>query len=239
MKYSVPVAGLALALSTVALPAAQTLTAIYPYTAVVDRLPRAKPALPTLGAAGTAINDPAFQSRIYRVTDANTRPGAPGRSYRSPSSPHQNAWSAAGTYFWVTSGDGSIIPFKFDATNGTAQRVQPTTTGDGGLVLRFYIEPEFSHITDSLIYGSLSGSTLRTIDQYDFSSGQYSRLLDLDAIVPACRARTSAASPRAPAASSASWPSSGVRCRTSTTMSCSSTKPTLQTESCWTRQRTP
>src|SRR6266540_2212011 len=57
-----------------------------------------------------------------------------------------------------------------------------TTSGDGGLVLRLYIEPQFSYVTDSLIYGSLSGSTLRTIDQYDFSTGAYSRLLDLDSL---------------------------------------------------------
>jgi hypothetical protein len=157
------------------------------YNAVVDRLPRAKPALPALGASGTAVTDPVFGSRIYRVTDASTRPGALNRSFRSPSSPHQNAWSAAGTYFYVTSGDGTIIPFKFDASNGTAQRLQPSTSGDGGLVLRFYIEPEFSHVSDSLIYGSVSGqpgATLRTIDQYDFSTGAYSRLLDLDTLVP-------------------------------------------------------
>src|SRR6266540_2890892 len=79
-----------------------------------------------------------------------------------------------------------------------------TTSGDGGLVLRLYIEPQFSYVTDSLIYGSLSGSTLRTIDQYDFSTGAYSRLLDLDSLVPACPARTSAAWHRAAAPSSAS-----------------------------------
>jgi len=157
------------------------------YKAVVDRLPRAKPALPALGAAGTATTDPVFGSRIYRVTDGATRPGALNRSFRSPSSPHQNAWSASGTYFYVASGDGTIIPFKFDASKGTAQRLQASASGDGGLVLRFYIEPEFSRVSDSLIYGStsgISGSTLRTIDQYDFSTGLYARLLDLDTIVP-------------------------------------------------------
>ena len=187
MKYRVPSAGLALALS-IAVPAgAQSLSSIDPYKAVTDRTVRAKPALPPVGAAGGAINDPVFQSRIYRVTDGATRPGAPNRSFRSPSSPHQNAWSAAGTYFYVVSGDGTVIPFKFDASKGTAQRLQPAAAGDGGLVLRFYIEPEFSRVSDSLIYGSTSGvagSTLRTVDQYDFSSGAYTRLLDLDAVVP-------------------------------------------------------
>ena len=190
MKYLVPFVGLALALSYTASTGAQSVAPSQPadvYKATVDRLPHAKPALPALGAAGTATSDPVFGSRIYRVTDAKTRPGALNRSFRSPSSPHQNAWSAAGTYFYVASGDGSILPFKFDSTKGTAQRVQPTATGDGGLVLRFYIEPEFSHFSDSVIYGSTSGvagSTLRTIDQYDFSTGLYTRLLDLDTVVP-------------------------------------------------------
>ncbi len=191
MKYGAPLIGLALALFMTARTGAQSSAAASTpadtYKAVVDRLTRAKPALPALGAAGTATNDPVFGSRIYRVTDGATRPGALNRSFRSPSSPHQNAWSASGTYFYVASGDGTIIPFKFDGSKGTAQRVQPTASGDGGLVLRFYIEPEFSRVSDSLIYGSTSGlpgSTLRTIDQYDFSTGLYARLLDLDAVVP-------------------------------------------------------
>jgi hypothetical protein len=166
---------------------AADVVSVAPYRAVIDRLPHAKPALPPLGPAGSSIVDPVFGSRVIRMTDGLTRPGALGRSYRSPSSPHQNAWSAAGTKFYVVSGDGSVIPFSFDATTGLAQRIQPTTTGDGGLVLRFYIEPEFSSVDDSLIYGSVSGiagATLRTIDQYNFTTGTYSRLLDLDAIVP-------------------------------------------------------
>lgn len=187
MRYGIPLAGCALALSIAGPAAAQSLTSIDPYKAVTDRVARAKPALPNPGAAGTAITDPVFQSRIYRLTDGLTRPGATNRSFRTPSSPHQNAWSALGTYFYVVSGDGTVIPFKFDATKGTAQRLQPTASGDGGLVLRFYIEPEFSRVSDSLIYGStsgLAGSTLRTIDQFNLSTGAYTRLLDLDAVVP-------------------------------------------------------
>src|SRR6266849_6016595 len=36
------------------------------YQAVIDRDPRAKPALPVLGAAGSIITDPTFGSRILR-----------------------------------------------------------------------------------------------------------------------------------------------------------------------------
>jgi len=158
-----------------------------PYAAIVERLTHAKPPVPSLGAAGTTILDPVFQSKITRITDAATRPGYPSRSYRSPSSPHQNAWSARGTYFYVVSGDGSVIPFQFDAAQRKATRLQASASGDGGMVLKFYIEPQFSYFNDSLIYGSLtgvSGATLRTLDQYDFSTGLYTRLIDLDALVP-------------------------------------------------------
>lgn len=165
---------------------APVVTAVGPYMAVVDRNPHAKPPVPAMGPAGTTVTDPVFQSAITRVTDGATRPGLPNRSYRTPSSPHQNAWSAAGSYFYIVAGDGSVIPFSFDAATATARRLQPTTTGAGGLVLSFYIEPQFSFVDDAVIFGSKNGpgSTLRTIDQYDFNTGVYTQLLDLDALVP-------------------------------------------------------
>jgi putative Ig domain-containing protein len=158
-----------------------TLTAVGPYVAVVDRNAYTKPALPALGPAGSTITDPTFQAAITRITDANTRPGYLNRSFRTPSSPHQNAWSANGSYFYVVSDDGTVIPFAFDATTGKAARIAPTTSGDGGLTLRFYIEPQFSYVTDSVVYGSVGGA--QTIDQYDFSTGTYTRILDLSTVV--------------------------------------------------------
>ena len=157
------------------------------YEGVTDRLPYAKPALAVLGPAGSTIVDPIFKSSITRVTDGWTRPDSLQRSYRSPSSPHQNAWSATGSRFYVVDGGGSALPYTFDAQTGAAQRVQPAATGAGGLVLTFYVEPQFSYLRDSVIYGSYSGpgGTLRTIDQYDFTTQSYSRLLDLDTLAPA------------------------------------------------------
>ena len=179
--------GVAAALSLAAAAGAQTRAAVAPYTAVVDHVPYAKPALPLPGPAGSSFLDPVFQSAIHRLTDAVTRPGSPNRSYRTPSSPHQNAWSANSRYFYVT-GSGGVgpIPFAFDPATGTAHRIAPTTSGDGGLVLEFYIEPQFSYVADSIIYGSYSGSgsTLHTIDQYDFATGLYTRLLDLETLAP-------------------------------------------------------
>ena len=146
------------------------------YNALTDRGPRKEPELIKLGNAGFSFNDPAFGTRIWRVTDRLTRPDAADRSFRTPSATHQTAWSADGTYFYVVSNGGTIIPFSFDAESGRFSRMA---------TLRFYIEPQFSYVDNAHIYGSVTGSgaSLRTIDQYDFSSGSYTRLLDLDTLV--------------------------------------------------------
>ena len=143
------------------------------YDAVTDRGPRPKPALIHLGAAGFSFNDPAFGSRIWRVTDPATERDDPGVSYRTPSGTHQNAWSADGTIFYAGATDGSIVPFSLDRSTGTTTALDP---------LRFYTEPQFSYVQPRLIYGSRNdaGATLRTIDQYDFSTGKYTELIDLD-----------------------------------------------------------
>ena len=158
-----------------------------PYQAVTDRMTYARPPLPVMGPAGSTVADPVFLSAITRITDGSTRPDAQNRSYRTPSNTHQNTWSATGSRFYVVSSDGSVLPYTFDAATGTAQRIEPTATGAGGLILSFYIEPQFSYVRESIIYGSYSGpggASLRTIDQYDFTTRSYSRLLDLDALAP-------------------------------------------------------
>lgn len=147
------------------------------YTGVTDRGPRAKPAAIKLGAAGFSFNDPVFGSRIWRVTDRFTRSDATDRSFRTPSATHQNAWSVDSSYFYVVSNGGAMIPFAFDTATGRFGRLE---------TLRFYMEPQFSFVNNSVIYGSLTapGASLRTIDQYDFGSGEYTRLLDLDTLAP-------------------------------------------------------
>ena len=145
------------------------------YSGVTDRGPRAKPALIKLGAAGFSFKDPVFGSRIWRVTDRFTRTDGAERSFRTPSATHQNAWSADSSYFYVVSNGGETIPFAFDKTTGKFDRLE---------TLRFYMEPQFSFVNDSVIFGSVAGGSLRTIDQYDFGSGNYTRLLDLDTLAP-------------------------------------------------------
>jgi hypothetical protein len=145
------------------------------YDAVTDRGPRQKPTLVRVGPAGSSFNDPAFGTRLWRVTDRLTRSDAPDRSYRTPSGTHQNAWSADSSYFYVVSTDGTVLPFAFEPATGHFSRLD---------ALKFYIEPQFSYVNDSAIYGSAAGGSLRTIDQYDFGTQRYTRLLDLDTLAP-------------------------------------------------------
>ena len=187
MKHPFVLICAAAALCQAAPAFAQTRTAVGPYSAVTDRVSYPKPTLPAPGPAGSAFQDPVFKSTIRRITDAATRPGYPNRSYRTPSSPHQNTFSVKSTYFYVMGSNGAgPIPYALDASTGTARRLQPSASGNGGMVLKFYIEPQFSYVDDSIIFGSYNGtgSTKRTIDQYDFSTGVYSTLLDLDAVAP-------------------------------------------------------
>ena len=156
------------------------------YDAVSDRTTRVKGAVPSLGAAGYTFSDPDFGTRMMRVTDGRARPGTLNRSYRTPSSTHANAWSADARYFYTVSTDGTILPFSFDRATMRAQRLQASSVGDGGLTLRFFNEPTFSYLIPGVAYGTFngSGSNLRSIDQYDFDTGQYSQLLNLDTLAP-------------------------------------------------------
>jgi hypothetical protein len=155
-----------------------------PYVAITDRVARPKPATAAPAAAGGRFTDATFGSRMLRVTDQNTRP-ASRVSYRSPSGSHQNAWSKSGSYFYVVSTDGGVVPFTFDRASMTASRINPSATGDGGLMLQLGGEPEFSFVDESLfgVYNG-PGANLRTIVAYDFSRNAYTPLLNLDAVIP-------------------------------------------------------
>jgi hypothetical protein len=156
------------------------------YDAIADRTARPKPALPALSGAGYSFTDPAFGTRMVRITDRALRPGTLDRSYRTPSSTHANAWSADARYFYAVSTDGTVVPFSFDRGTMRASRLQPSATGDGGLTLRFFNEPTFSYVTPGVIYGTYNGtgSNLRSVDQYDLDTNQYKQLINLDALAP-------------------------------------------------------
>src|SRR4029079_4693350 len=82
---------------------------------------------------------------------------------------------------------GSLCASDFDRWSGRASRINPTQTGEGGLILRFYLEPQFSYVDPNLVYGAYNGSgtNLHTVNAFDFSTGSYSTLLDLETVASA------------------------------------------------------
>jgi hypothetical protein len=162
----------------------QSSTAPVTYRAITTRTVYTEPALPVLGPAGFLFSDPTFGSRIVRVTDAQTRPGAPGRSFTTPSAAHQLAWSAASDKFWIRSVDGTFIPYTFDANTMTVARIQPTATGDGGLTVSSQIEPQFSFLSSHLLFGARQDQVndWPIIRQFDFNTLAYSDLLNLGTV---------------------------------------------------------
>jgi hypothetical protein len=151
------------------------------YRAITTRVVYPEPTLPTLGPAGSLFIDPTFGSRMVRVTDPQTRPGAPGRSFTTASASHQLAWSAASDKFWVRSVDGTFIPYAFDANTMTAARIQPAGTGDGGLTISSQVEPQFSFLSSNLLFGSRQDSLndWPVVRQFDFTTLTYTDLLNL------------------------------------------------------------
>jgi carbohydrate binding protein with CBM6 domain len=149
------------------------------YGAITDRVTRTKPALPVLGPAGFSFIDPSFGSTLVRVTDANTRPDRLNMSYRTPSAGHTVGWNATSTMFYVTSTDGTIVPYALDASHATASRMPGN--GDGGLTLNFINDPEFSTTNPNVIYGV--NSVIHTVSRYDFAAAAYSAVINLDTIV--------------------------------------------------------
>lgn len=159
------------------------------YTANSNRTTYNKPSLPALGGAGAIFSDPTFGSSMLRVTDPNTRPGAAGQSYTTPSAAHQTAWNADSTYFYVRSVDGYFIPYAFNPSTMRTSRVQATSSGAGGLVVSSQAEPQFSFVSPSTLYvtGQDPSNDWPIVRRFDFSSGSYSDLLNLGQVAPIAR----------------------------------------------------
>lgn len=163
-------------------PAASSVPVAYP--AITSRTVYPEPTLPATGAAGQRFTDPTFGSRLLRVTDANTRPGSAGSSYSGPSAAHQLAWSAASDRFYIRSVDGFFIPYNFDAVTMTASRISPISTGNGGLVVSSQVEPQFSFLTSSHIYGTRQDSVndWPIVRRFDFDTLTYTDILNLSTL---------------------------------------------------------
>ena len=152
------------------------------YAANSSRTVYPVPALPSIGSAGSQFTDPTFGSALVRITDAQTRPDRPHRSYFGPSSAEQNTWNADSTLFYVEGGGGEIIPYKFNPATRVASRLGDTGNGSGGVVLLMG-EASFSFTDPNVLYG-IAGSNGRTLIQYSFATGTSAPILNLDTIIP-------------------------------------------------------
>jgi hypothetical protein len=154
------------------------------YHAVTNRNTYPPPALTAVGSAGFRFTDPTFGARMMRVTDANTRPEYPGRSYSTPSAAHQLAWNATSDRFYIRSLDGWFIPYDFSPVTMTASRIQPTSTGHGGLLISSQVEPQFSFLSPNLLFGSRQDpeNDWPIVRQFNFNTLTYTDLVNLGGI---------------------------------------------------------
>src|SRR4051812_7447346 len=144
------------------------------YTARTDP-DRTPPSLPTAISgvpANPAVNVP-FEdtyfpgSRVLRVTDGTARGTSPTNvSYRTPSATWQTAWSSDSARFYVITTEGTVHVHRLN--NGTPSYDRQ---------LAWAIEPAFSRVTPTLIYGARSA---HVIEQYDFVTSSYTTIVNLD-----------------------------------------------------------
>jgi hypothetical protein len=126
---------------------------------------QAKP--PALGPAGSIVRDPAFSSRILRVTDTKSDPNGIGRSLMTPSSSEQNAWNADGTKFYVVTPGGQYVLYDFDPDSLKVHSRGIIKARSGG-------EPEFSFTRPNILY--LASVSNPAFLEYNVSTGQINRL---------------------------------------------------------------
>jgi hypothetical protein len=122
-----------------------------------------------IGAAGSILSDPNFNSRILRVTDARTDPRRPSESYATPSSGEENSWNSDSTKFYVRAVSGETLLFEFD----------PSTMGvhsSGVLDVAWTGEPQFSFSQPNILYGVARGRP--EFQQYDLSAKRAAEIHD-------------------------------------------------------------
>jgi hypothetical protein len=124
---------------------------------------------PTIGPAGSIINDPTFGSRIARVTDSRSDQKQPGRSLVTPSSAEQNSWNKDSTMFYVTTLGGAFLLYSFDPATLTAREARTPHVNWGA-------EPQFSFRQTNILYGMNRPEPV--FQQYDTSSGRVSDVND-------------------------------------------------------------
>jgi hypothetical protein len=122
---------------------------------------------PALGPAGSIVRDPAFSSRILRVTDEKSDPNGIGRSLMTPSSAEQNAWNADGTKFYVVTPGGQYVLYDFAPSDLKVHQHGILKTPWGG-------EPEFSFVRPNILY--LTRRNNPAFLEYDISTDRITSL---------------------------------------------------------------
>jgi hypothetical protein len=141
-----------------------------PYCAHTDRRVEPYPEKPpAIGPAGSIINDPAFGSRILRVTDGRSDPAQAGRPLFTPSSSEQNSWNKNSSMFYVTTSGGAILLYDFDPGTMIARPAKTPKVDLGA-------EPQFSFRQANILYGM--NRRERTFEQYDTSNGRVTAVND-------------------------------------------------------------
>lgn len=122
---------------------------------------------PAIGPAGSVITDPAFGSRILRVTDERSDPKQPGRSLFTPSSSEQNSWNKTSTLFYVSTAGGSFLLYRFDPATLKAHFAAAPN-------LPWSAEPQFSFSQENILYGVERRDP--AFQQYDVSTGKLAEI---------------------------------------------------------------
>jgi len=153
------------------------------YTAPTDRSVRREPALPALGPAGTVLTDPTFGMRIVRVTDANTMPDQPGRSYQTASGAHTKMFNANDSRVIVTSSGNRLLAFDFDPVNMTVKRIGHRRQPSGGDLIPLVGDGTFFSFTNpDIIYGIRAATN--HLAKYDFATKQVTTIFDPKTVDP-------------------------------------------------------
>ncbi len=154
---------------------------------------------PTAGQiyVDTDLGVPGVGSRILRVTDIHTAdamnvclsfvqnpPSCASRSWNTVSGAESNTWNADTTKFYILmNGNSRFSVYDFDAINFSATPDSISDAGAPSLINLAGGEPSWSHANPNIIYGFHTKFDHK-MQQYDFSTGQYTQLLDLDVDCP-------------------------------------------------------
>ncbi len=138
------------------------------YCASTDQKIVPYPATPLeLPSAGSSAVDPAFGSRVLRVTDASLAPR--GGPMHTPASSEQNAWNSSTTAFYVGDDGGGYWVYSFDPG---ALRAEPS----GARLTSWRGEPEFSYSQPNVLYG-VDGRSSK-LQEYDIATHKFTAIDD-------------------------------------------------------------